>query len=61
MTRTHCRTDSIAEKRVNAIEGETAAMSDALNQVDLVFVVNTTGSMGAFVDAAQRQMIAMTT
>jgi hypothetical protein len=34
-------------------------MSDALNQVDLVFVVDTTGSMGTFILAAQRQMIAM--
>ena len=34
-------------------------MPDALNQVDLVFVVDTTGSMGPFIVAAQRQMIAM--
>jgi hypothetical protein len=31
-------------------------MTDALNQVDLAFVVDTTGSMGAFIDAARRQM-----
>jgi hypothetical protein len=30
-----------------------------LNQVDLAFVVDTTGSMGAFINVAQRQMIAM--
>jgi hypothetical protein len=34
-------------------------MSDALNEVELVFVVDTTGSMGAFILATQRQMIAM--
>jgi hypothetical protein len=34
-------------------------MLDALNQVDLAFVVDTTGSMGAFIDAARRHMIAM--
>ena len=33
-------------------------MTDALNQVDLAFVVDTTGSMGAFIDAARRQMAA---
>ena len=31
-------------------------MHDKLNQVDLAFVVDTTGSMGAFIDAARRQM-----
>jgi len=31
-------------------------MRDALNQVDLAFVVDTTGSMGAFIDAARKQM-----
>jgi hypothetical protein len=31
-------------------------MTDALAQVDLAFVVDTTGSMGAFIDAARRQM-----
>lgn len=31
-------------------------MTDALNQVDLAFVVDTTGSMGAFIEAARRQM-----
>ena len=34
-------------------------MADALNQVDLAFVVDTTGSMGAFIDAARRHMIAL--
>jgi von Willebrand factor type A domain len=34
-------------------------MKNELNQVDLAFVVDTTGSMGAFIAAAQRQMIAM--
>jgi hypothetical protein len=28
-----------------------------LNQVDLAFIVDTTGSMGAFISAARRQMI----
>jgi Mg-chelatase subunit ChlD len=32
-------------------------MADELNQVDLAFVVDTTGSMGQFIAAAQRQMI----
>jgi hypothetical protein len=32
---------------------------EALNQVDLAFVVDTTGSMGAFIDAARRQMTDM--
>jgi hypothetical protein len=32
---------------------------DGLNQVDLAFVVDTTGSMGGFIDTARRQMIAM--
>jgi hypothetical protein len=31
-------------------------MTDVLNQVDLAFVVDTTGSMGAFIDVARRQM-----
>ena len=31
-------------------------MTDALNQVDLAFVVDTTGSMGAFIQAARQQM-----
>lgn len=31
-------------------------MVDILNQVDLAFVVDTTGSMGAFIDAARQQM-----
>lgn len=30
-----------------------------LNQVDLAFVVDTTGSMGNFIDAAKRHMVAM--
>ena len=34
-------------------------MADALNQVDLAFVVDTTGSMGAFIDAAKRHMVAL--
>jgi hypothetical protein len=34
-------------------------MLDALNQVDLAFVVDTTGSMGAFIVAARQYMIAM--
>jgi Mg-chelatase subunit ChlD len=34
-------------------------MNGELNQVDLAFVVDTTGSMGPFIAAAQRQMIAM--
>ncbi len=33
-------------------------MSD-VNALDLAFVVDTTGSMGAFIQAAQRQMVAM--
>ena len=32
-------------------------MFDALNQVDLAFVVDTTGSMGAFIGAARQHMI----
>jgi hypothetical protein len=34
-------------------------MADKLNQVDLAFVVDTTGSMGPFIAAAQHQMVAM--
>lgn len=34
-------------------------MHTALNQVDLGFVVDTTGSMGSFIDAARTQMIAV--
>jgi hypothetical protein len=34
-------------------------MNDAINQVDLAFVVDTTGSMGPFLHAAQRQMVSM--
>jgi von Willebrand factor type A domain len=34
-------------------------MTDELNQVDLAFVVDTTGSMGPFIALAQKQMIAM--
>ena len=34
-------------------------MTEALSQVDLAFVVDTTGSMGAFIDAARRQMTDM--
>jgi hypothetical protein len=34
-------------------------MIDALMQVDLAFVVDTTGSMGAFIGAARQHMIAM--
>jgi Mg-chelatase subunit ChlD len=34
-------------------------MSDALQQVDLAFVVDTTGSMGSFIGVARQQMIAM--
>jgi hypothetical protein len=34
-------------------------MIDTLNQVDLAFVVDTTGSMGAFIGAARQHMIAM--
>ena len=34
-------------------------MSDALNQVDLVFVDDTTGSMAALILATRREMIAM--
>src|SRR5262249_50359672 len=34
-------------------------MIDALTQVDLAFVVDTTGSMGAFIGAARQHMIAM--
>jgi hypothetical protein len=34
-------------------------MISELNHVDLAFVVDTTGSMGAFIDAARRQMVAM--
>jgi hypothetical protein len=37
----------------------TAAAADAINQVDLAFVVDTTSSMGPFIAAAQRQMIDM--
>lgn len=33
-------------------------MRDALNQVDLCFVVDTTGSMGSFIRAAQQQLLA---
>jgi hypothetical protein len=44
---------------VRARGEEGAEMSNALNQLDLVFVVDTTGSMGAFISTAQRQMIAM--
>jgi len=32
---------------------------NAINEVDLAFVVDTTGSMGGFIAAAQRQMIGM--
>jgi hypothetical protein len=34
-------------------------MTDALNQVDLAFVVDTTGSMGAFIGAARQHMVAL--
>jgi hypothetical protein len=34
-------------------------MIDTLNQVDLAFVVDTTGSMGAFIGAARQHMIAV--
>lgn len=34
-------------------------MLDTLNQVDLAFVVDTTGSMGAFIGAARQHMIAL--
>jgi hypothetical protein len=34
-------------------------MLDALTQVDLAFVVDTTGSMGSFIDAARQHMIAL--
>jgi Mg-chelatase subunit ChlD len=34
-------------------------MSDKLNQVDLAFVVDTTGSMGPFITAARQQMLDM--
>ena len=34
-------------------------MLDMLNQVDLAFVVDTTGSMGAFIGAAREHMIAL--
>jgi hypothetical protein len=34
-------------------------MIDALNQLDLAFVVDTTGSMGAFIGAARQHMIAL--
>lgn len=34
-------------------------ISDPLNQVDLAFIVDTTGSMGGFIGAAQRHMIAL--
>ncbi len=34
-------------------------MSDEINAVDLAFVVDTTGSMGGLIAAAQRQMITM--
>jgi hypothetical protein len=33
--------------------------TNALNEVDLAFVVDTTGSMGSFIGAAQKQMIAL--
>ncbi len=33
-------------------------MKNPLNQVDLAFIVDTTGSMGPFIDLARRQMIA---
>ncbi len=33
--------------------------AETLNQVDLAFVVDTTGSMGGFIGAAQRHMIAL--
>jgi hypothetical protein len=33
--------------------------NDDLNQVDLAFVVDTTGSMGGFINAAREQMVAM--
>jgi hypothetical protein len=34
-------------------------MTQTLSQVDLAFVVDTTGSMGAFIDAARREMTDM--
>jgi hypothetical protein len=34
-------------------------MADELNQVDLAFVVDTTGSMGSFLGAAKAQMVAL--
>ncbi len=33
-------------------------MKNQLNQVDLAFIVDTTGSMGPFIDLARQQMIA---
>lgn len=38
---------------------EQTQTNDELNQVDLAFVVDTTGSMGAFINAAREQMVAM--
>jgi hypothetical protein len=34
-------------------------ISNALNEVDLAFVVDTTGSMGSFIGAARKQMVAL--
>jgi hypothetical protein len=46
-----------APAQAPALRGD-AGRAGALKQVDLAFVVDTTGSMGPFIDAARSQMIA---
>lgn len=46
---------------VPAVQALLPSQEDAINQVDLAFVVDTTGSMGPLIQTAQQQMIAMIT
>lgn len=41
------------------VEAPAETMGDHLNDLDLAFIVDTTGSMGSFIDAARRHMVAM--
>lgn len=41
------------------VEAATSTKGDELNHFDVAFIVDTTGSMGAFIDAARQHMVAM--
>jgi hypothetical protein len=43
----------------NPFRAEPTPATDSLNRLDMAFVVDTTGSMGPFLDAARRQMLEM--